>query len=312
MKIIVRNHSTLVSGSDARAMVAACSIQLTRDLAPAWNRAIPYLALATDDQPGSDALVDILDDPDQADAYGYHEEQGDKVYAKVFAKPVLQNGGAVLLSKKKPSGCHGLVGAVARAVRARRRPVRLVVGRRAHDPPGQPVRPRVSGPGPGAVVSGVSGDGVELRVAKVVRPGGAEHQGPVRPHEGAGQAVHAREGRVHDRAWRTGQRIGGVRGRGSAGVADAGAEGREGSKRKKNRRKMKYRLTLADGSVALLETIEQDGAWSANVSIPAKGPLPVMGWCPSESWVIASVQYLLVVDHDLPHVVRCEKEEATT
>ncbi|MCC3773273.1 hypothetical protein [Streptomyces sp. UNOB3_S3] len=43
------------------------------------------------------SLLHILDHPDQADALGWHtESEGDVIFGRVFAAPVLDNGGQVL------------------------------------------------------------------------------------------------------------------------------------------------------------------------------------------------------------------------
>jgi hypothetical protein len=94
--IAVVNKSTLVSTADVKTMVQACATQIKRDAAPAWGKApipVVYLSSEHDAQPGMWVVV-VLDNADQAGALGYHSERANGViYGRVFAKPVLDNGG---------------------------------------------------------------------------------------------------------------------------------------------------------------------------------------------------------------------------
>ena len=95
MLIAVINEATLVSNSDAYDMCLAVNRQLREHVAPAWGLAAPDLVFATSTPtaPGTAALG-ILDDADQADALGWHTESAaGVVYGRVFARPVLDNGG---------------------------------------------------------------------------------------------------------------------------------------------------------------------------------------------------------------------------
>lgn len=66
---------------------------------PIWGvRQIPvvYVSNPSDTPPGA-WLLTVLDDADQANALGFHDELKDGIiYGRVFASPVLDNGGAVL------------------------------------------------------------------------------------------------------------------------------------------------------------------------------------------------------------------------
>lgn len=100
--LYVVNQSTLVTDEDVRTMTRACAHQLRYDAAPAFGLApIPVTYVSKNNlkavaAPGS-WVVSVLDDADQADALGWHtEEQGDLIYGRVFARPVLDNGGDVL------------------------------------------------------------------------------------------------------------------------------------------------------------------------------------------------------------------------
>jgi hypothetical protein len=100
--LYVVNHSTSVSNGDVQLMTRACAHQLRYDAAPIFGLApIPVTYISAKNlhsvaAPGS-WVISILDDSDQADALGWHtEEQGDLIYGRVFAKPVLDNGGDAL------------------------------------------------------------------------------------------------------------------------------------------------------------------------------------------------------------------------
>jgi hypothetical protein len=99
VQIAVVNESTHVSEAEFRAMCSAVGAQLARHVAPAWGRAawpvVPYRS--EKDAPAGACVIAILDDPDQADALGYHSETpGGLTYGRVFVKPVLDAGGEVL------------------------------------------------------------------------------------------------------------------------------------------------------------------------------------------------------------------------
>lgn len=97
--VVVVNKSTKVTEAQVKAMTRACATQLRYHASPAWGlHTVPvtYAANETLAPPGSWVLA-VLDDSDQADALGWHtEDQGDLVYGRVFASPVLDNGGDVL------------------------------------------------------------------------------------------------------------------------------------------------------------------------------------------------------------------------
>ncbi|MCW2929917.1 MAG: hypothetical protein JWM19_879 [Actinomycetia bacterium] len=98
MIIGVQNLSTLVSTQDAYDMTLLIDRQLRDHVAPAWGLLPPtvtFLAVA----PGRhfDAIIGILDNADQAGDLGWHSEGPDaNVYGRVFARPVLDNGGNAL------------------------------------------------------------------------------------------------------------------------------------------------------------------------------------------------------------------------
>lgn len=97
--ITVVNKSTLVSDDDVKTMTRACAAQLRLHAAPLWGRrVIPVVYSSTEaDAPPGAWVIAILDDPDQADALGWHtESQGELIFGRVFARPVLDNGGDAL------------------------------------------------------------------------------------------------------------------------------------------------------------------------------------------------------------------------
>jgi len=92
------NSSTQVSNEDAYIMAALVDKQLREHVAPAWGLAPPsVLYMSKPAEFHYDAIITIFDDADQAGDLGYHTEGPDAdVYGRVFASPVLQNGGNAL------------------------------------------------------------------------------------------------------------------------------------------------------------------------------------------------------------------------
>jgi hypothetical protein len=97
--ITVVNKSTRCTDADVQTMTRACAAQVQQHAAPLWGQVPIPVVYAQNEQvapPGS-WVIAVLDDPDQARALGWHtENQGDLIYGRVFAAPVLDNGGAVL------------------------------------------------------------------------------------------------------------------------------------------------------------------------------------------------------------------------
>jgi hypothetical protein len=99
MIIGFQNLSTLVSGQDAYDMILLINHQLREHVAPAWGLLPPRVEFVPSGGNGRhyDAMIGILDDPDQANVLGWHDEGPDaSVYGRVFARPVLDNGGNAL------------------------------------------------------------------------------------------------------------------------------------------------------------------------------------------------------------------------
>lgn len=103
-QIAVINSSSRVNNADAATMAKACNVQLAQHIAPLWKRvAVPvvfYINQAA--VPAGAQVVVLLDSSDQADALGYHTEEQSKIFSRVFASPVLDNGGVVLCDHKNP------------------------------------------------------------------------------------------------------------------------------------------------------------------------------------------------------------------
>lgn len=97
--IYVQNQSTLVGDADVMAMSRACATQIAYHAAPWWGRSpIPVIFIAKNSPvPPGAWLIGVMDDADQAGDLGWHtEEQGDVIYGRVFARPVLDHGGTAL------------------------------------------------------------------------------------------------------------------------------------------------------------------------------------------------------------------------
>jgi hypothetical protein len=101
MIIAVQNLSTLVTDADAYDMTIIADHQARTHLAPAWGIQPPLVVyLKNGATQKYDALIGILDDADQAGVLGWHTEGPDaSVYGRVFARPVLDNGGGILSGK---------------------------------------------------------------------------------------------------------------------------------------------------------------------------------------------------------------------
>jgi hypothetical protein len=102
MIIGVQNQSSKVSDGDVYNMVLAGDYQLRHHAAPAWGVWPPEVMYL---KPGQDVtglpsganVITIFDNADQAGDLGYHSENpGGIVWGRVFAEPVLQNGGNAL------------------------------------------------------------------------------------------------------------------------------------------------------------------------------------------------------------------------
>ena len=106
MLIAVINESTMVTNAQVTTMCQAIQIQLNLHVLPAWNMKAATITFYADKTkvPGYAWVVSMLDNSTQAGALGYHSLDSDKVDAFIFAAPVLQNGGTVMVfNPKDPS-----------------------------------------------------------------------------------------------------------------------------------------------------------------------------------------------------------------
>jgi len=97
IKISIVNLSSLFSDTDLRIAANALQIQVTRDFYPIWGINAKMYYTPRGSHPTADHwAMGIFDDPDQADALGYHDvtPQGQPLM-KVFVKPTLAQGSAV-------------------------------------------------------------------------------------------------------------------------------------------------------------------------------------------------------------------------
>jgi hypothetical protein len=94
----VQNFSSLVTSLDTYDMVLLVNRQVRDHVAPAWGLLPPevvYLSAASGMH--CDAVIGLFDDAAQAGDLGWHTEgAGASVYGRVFARPVLDNGGNAL------------------------------------------------------------------------------------------------------------------------------------------------------------------------------------------------------------------------
>lgn len=104
MLIAVINQSTQATNADVNTMCEALQIQFDLHVAPAWNQKAPTVKFysALNQVPGYAWVISVLDNPDVANALGYHDETSDQVDGFIFVAPVLQNGGVVLYDATNP------------------------------------------------------------------------------------------------------------------------------------------------------------------------------------------------------------------
>jgi hypothetical protein len=101
-KLAVINESKRVTTSDVGLMVAAVRRQVTQ-AARLIDRYVPSIRTARGAPVGSVPLL-IVDNPDVANALGYHDVDPRGVpYGRVFVDPVLDNGGSALGDAGDPS-----------------------------------------------------------------------------------------------------------------------------------------------------------------------------------------------------------------
>lgn len=95
IKVSVINASTVLRDDEVIAAMPALQTQVTRDFAPAWGIDAELSFTARDDSKPVDGAwwLVLLDDSDQASAYGYHDVTNDHLpLGKVFAGTDKKNG----------------------------------------------------------------------------------------------------------------------------------------------------------------------------------------------------------------------------
>ena len=114
--IAVINKSTLVKDADLTTMCAAIDIQCKRDFCPAWGMLPSTVAFyATSAVPNGAWVISVIDDDSSAaDALGYHEESNnDTVIGFIMAKPILDNGGQVMVFDRSNPGQYTVSGTLS-------------------------------------------------------------------------------------------------------------------------------------------------------------------------------------------------------
>ena len=97
--VAVVSYSRRVTFHDAGAITRACNAQVRDHIAPAWGwRPVPVSFFGAPSMvPAGAWTIAILDDPDQANALGYHADGPDgRPYGRVFTSPTLDAGGSVM------------------------------------------------------------------------------------------------------------------------------------------------------------------------------------------------------------------------
>ncbi len=102
--IAIINKSSKVSNDDVIHMVKATQHQLTAHFNPLWGDTKWFVIFYTDEAivPARAYPMYIFDDPDVSNALGYHAENANKPYGRIFVNPVLDNGGAILYDARNP------------------------------------------------------------------------------------------------------------------------------------------------------------------------------------------------------------------
>ncbi len=97
IKVSIVNKSTLFKDSELKPLANAMQIQVSRDFAPIWGVSVQiYYTPSTANPTPDNWIVSIFDDPDAADALGYHDVTVTGLpLGKVFVKPTLAQGSQV-------------------------------------------------------------------------------------------------------------------------------------------------------------------------------------------------------------------------
>jgi hypothetical protein len=93
--IYVINASTVLKDEEVTAAMSSLQTQISRDFAPAWgiDAELSFAGHESAKPPDGTWWLAILDDADQASAYGYHDVTNDHLpLGKVFAATDIKNG----------------------------------------------------------------------------------------------------------------------------------------------------------------------------------------------------------------------------
>lgn len=103
MRIVWVNQSTLVSDAECEKIALAIEIQLATQVAPAWGIIPPESVFAADaifDSANGDHPIFFRDTILEPEALGEHTEApGGLQFGEIAVKPILDNGGAVLMGR---------------------------------------------------------------------------------------------------------------------------------------------------------------------------------------------------------------------
>jgi hypothetical protein len=96
-RVAIVNQSTLIQDSDL-GTISQALMQTVPQFCTAWNVQTVMISFVPKGKPvpNGSTCIYVLDDPDVQGAYGYHDTTGTVAYAKVFVKPIVQNGGGLL------------------------------------------------------------------------------------------------------------------------------------------------------------------------------------------------------------------------
>lgn len=102
-RIAVLNYSTVLTTADIQKMVAACNLQVSRDVAPAWGKSVIPVTYYTKESavPVNSAKIFIFNNSDQQGALGYHTISGNQPWGTVFAKTIIDYGCPILFDSRR-------------------------------------------------------------------------------------------------------------------------------------------------------------------------------------------------------------------
>lgn len=90
--VLVMNASTLVTDREAAAMARACAYQTRHHAEPFYGALGVHFVPKNETPKPGDWVMTIMDDADQAGDLGWHTQEGEVIYGRIFAKPCLEDG----------------------------------------------------------------------------------------------------------------------------------------------------------------------------------------------------------------------------